>query len=162
MFFDETPPEVSKPTGASHVDSTTPLTLGSTAVGSEGTPASSEPIESMKRRIRHLEEQLYKASSGSAQTPGATPGSVIETTTTQMTATFHVHHGDNRLFGRASTFFGQDALISRSISHKTRLFGQSHWVNGILPLVSCSQTYVTASQGLHRSLTTSRFEIWWS
>ncbi|KUI61575.1 hypothetical protein VP1G_08719 [Cytospora mali] len=101
----------------------TPSTVESQAAGS-----SSKPVEAMKSRIRRLEEQLYKASSSSTHISSETPSTDIETTATKMSEAFHVHRGNNRLSGQA-------ALISRSISHKTRLFGQSHWVNSILPLI---------------------------
>ncbi|KAL1855250.1 hypothetical protein Daus18300_011156 [Diaporthe australafricana] len=58
--------------------------------------------------------------------PVVTPASEIETTSSKFAGTFHVHGN--------STLFGRPALMSRSISHKTRLLGQSHWMNGAVPV----------------------------
>ncbi len=81
-------------------------------------------VESMKARISELEEQLSKLAHGHHMRPPVlTTGSDIETTTSPISGTFHIHH-ETRLPGEAR-------IISRSMTHKTRLFGQSHWVNGV-------------------------------
>jgi hypothetical protein len=86
----------------------------------------------MRSRIKDLEQQLYKATPKSVQTTTvATPAAGIETTTSRFAGTFHVH-GSNI----GSALFGRPELMSRGISHKTRLLGQSHWMNGAIPIVS--------------------------
>ncbi|KAI0124166.1 hypothetical protein BJ170DRAFT_638338 [Xylariales sp. AK1849] len=80
-------------------------------------------LESMKTRIRYLEEQLSIATSRSERSRVTTSASTIETTISSMGGTFHVHHDSGRL--------GQPQTINRRTSHKARLFGQSHWMNTI-------------------------------
>ncbi|PVH92178.1 hypothetical protein DM02DRAFT_620098, partial [Periconia macrospinosa] len=85
-------------------------------------------IESMKMRIKELEMLLQGANISSTSpprpaefTPVTTPGSHVETVTRShaFTGTIHIHHGDPRL--------GQTPVVNRSISHKNRMFGGSHW-----------------------------------
>lgn len=60
-------------------------------------------------------------------TPADSPDSRVESTTSQMAGTFLIHHGDTRL--------GQSPSINRSITHKNRMFGQSHWFNTCILMV---------------------------
>jgi hypothetical protein len=91
------------------------------------TPQSSTSIEleSMRSKVAELEQQLD-------QSRNATPS----VTTPAPTTSFHVTSGlagaidvlhDSRTFGHAYP-------ISRGISHKNRVFGQSHWMNGFVVL----------------------------
>ena len=104
----------------------------SATVASFSSPASTTPhsdlpeLEALKSKVRLLEEQLTKSGTTSLTTQVSTPASNLETTSTQLGGTFHVH---------AQSQFGGAMVIPRAISHKTRLFGQSHFVTG-LPLVS--------------------------
>jgi hypothetical protein len=84
----------------------------------------------MKSRIRQLEEQLSKATQTSPQSPVLPLISHIETTTSRLAGTFYIHH--------ESGLVGQAQAISRSVMHKTRLFGQSHWVNGAALVSYCA------------------------
>ncbi|KAL3478537.1 hypothetical protein BJX99DRAFT_269206 [Aspergillus californicus] len=79
------------------------------------TPASSQSSReaSLKLRIRQLEDQLGKVPQLASE-----PG--IETTSSDLTGTFHLHY--------KSGASGQHGPIVSSVSAKTRLFGQSHWV----------------------------------
>jgi hypothetical protein len=92
-------------------------------------PVSHSPdahVEALQSRIKQLEEQLSKATPGtfSSQARLTTPN--IETTTSRLGGTFHFD-----LEGRtADTSKG----VSRSVVHKKRVFGQSHWLN-VIPLV---------------------------
>lgn len=100
----------------------------------------SSTLPSMQLRIRQLEEQLCKASPSSVSTcPSSvhTSATDIETRTSQIGGTFHIHHPSSSVTeARAEAGAVHKAqAISRNISHKTRLFGQSHWVNTIAPLV---------------------------
>jgi hypothetical protein len=99
-----------------------------TSLGHAASPASTlvEPtfaatkVEVLENRIRQLELQLHLQSSHqSAGLPPDTPRSIE----TGLSDSFYVHpnKGD-----------AQARNISRSVSHETRLFGQSHWVNSVL------------------------------
>ena len=82
-------------------------------------PASNDELETMRSTIRQLEDQLQKATQ-----LAATQESKIESSLSGLSGEFHsLHHvsGPNQPRG-----------ASRSVWHKTRLFGQSHWVNGIV------------------------------
>lgn len=87
----------------------------------------------MRHRIVHLENQLENALKGSLQsttsTPStaATPVSSIETAESRIGGTFYIHHGNPAL--------GQSPDIHRNITHKKRMYGQSHWMNLSLVLV---------------------------
>lgn len=75
----------------------------------------------MRSTIRQLEDQLQKATELAAR---ARAESNIETSLSGLSGEFHSLHsisGPNQPGG-----------ASRSVWHKTRLFGQSHWVNGIV------------------------------
>ncbi|KAK0120177.1 hypothetical protein ONS95_011583 [Cadophora gregata] len=47
----------------------------------------------------------------------------METSQSRLAGVFHVHH--------ESSLPGQ-AHVTRSVGHKSRLFGQSHWINGVI------------------------------
>ncbi|EED20220.1 conserved hypothetical protein [Talaromyces stipitatus ATCC 10500] len=78
----------------------------------------------LKLRIKELEEQLSKASLKPTSKPVETPRLSIETLVSRLGGTYHVH---------CEKLAGQTETIARGITHKSRLFGQSHWeVNVIL------------------------------
>lgn len=85
---------------------------------------SSLEVESIKSKIRELEEQLEKAAPRSI---AATPRTNLEATTSRVGETVYVHH--------ESRVSGESQPITHSVTHKARLFGQSHWAS-IVPLVS--------------------------
>ncbi|KAF7556686.1 hypothetical protein G7Z17_g1240 [Cylindrodendrum hubeiense] len=96
----------------------------STSASSPAGPTLTQDVESMRSRIRQLEDALAKSTIQSIYPSPLTPASSssVETATSRLAGTFHLHH---------STMFGQARISSRSIMHKTRMFGQSHWINGI-------------------------------
>ena len=109
----------------SHLSSS--LVTGLTGASTPMSQPSTQDAESMrlKLRIQQLEDQLSKSSLKPIQFPVSTPNSNIETTSSRLGGTFHIHC--------ESGSFGEPQAIARSITHKTRLFGQSHWfVNGVL------------------------------
>lgn len=108
----------------------------SSVAGTQRAPA--EDIDAMKARIRQLEERIYKTSPGSSSLASAVeiPSAQIETATTQLGGTFHIHHPSPNGPAQRDGMPGPAQVISRNISHKTRYFGQSHWVTTIAPLVS--------------------------
>ncbi|KAB8067548.1 hypothetical protein BDV29DRAFT_196345 [Aspergillus leporis] len=90
-----------------------------TSLTSPSTPTSQYSAEDaeltrLKLRIRELEKQLTNAT----LRPLA-PDYDIETTSSRVSGTFHVHCKRNTS--------GQLEPIPHSVSLKTRLFGQSHW-----------------------------------
>jgi hypothetical protein len=97
----------------------------------------------LKLRIRQLESQLETATATAAVTRTHTlaslesgPVSGVKTTSTRLGGTFHLQ-------------YIQDASVTpepivQSVSVKTRMFGQSHWVVGSVSLVSN-----TAALGSH-------------
>lgn len=84
-------------------------------------------LEALKNKVKLLEDQLSKSSAANSHPQVSTPN--FETTSTQLAGTFHLHSQSQP---------GGLLAIPRAISHKTRLFGQSHFVTG-LPLVSLAQ-----------------------
>ncbi|ATY62601.1 C6 transcription [Cordyceps militaris] len=80
----------------------------------------------LRLRIRELEDQLSRVSmEGSSASPLTTVSSSIETSSSQLGGVFHV---------QCETPMGNEGpVIARSMMHKTRLFGQTHWcVTGVL------------------------------
>ncbi|KAK7756732.1 hypothetical protein SLS62_001175 [Diatrype stigma] len=78
-------------------------------------------VEAMQEKIRELEKQLSELAhnrSPPVEFPAKPRGSNIETFSSTLSGNVHVLH---------ETSFPS---ISRSVTQKTRLFGQSHWVNG--------------------------------
>lgn len=78
-------------------------------------------LELMRNRIQHLEEQLSQANQRQNL-----PGRVEETETASsfLVGTFHLQH-ESHLAGHLNA-------TSRSVMHKSRLFGRSHWINGVV------------------------------
>ncbi|KAM6519784.1 hypothetical protein FALCPG4_013371 [Fusarium falciforme] len=105
-------------TAPSH--SATSLEPSLTSAPTLPTPPSSQEVEALRSRVRQLEDQLSRGLPGSSQSMVSTPTSNIETTSSQIGGTFHFY-SESHIFGRALP-------ITRGISHKTRLFGQSHFV----------------------------------
>lgn len=127
-------------------DSPTSVAGDPASPATDTTQVPPDHVDLMRSRIKHLEQQLYKATSKRVHTTTVmSPFSDIETTSSRFAGTFHVH-GEI-----PSTIFGRSALMSRSISHKTRLLGQSHWMNGAIPIVSNVTPCLTNS--LRRMLT---------
>jgi hypothetical protein len=82
-----------------------------------------QEVESLRNRIRELEEQLSKASHAT-QPSVSTPDSNIETTSSRLSGIFHIHREAGQ-------------LKTRSVTHKRRLFGQSHWCNTVILVRNC-------------------------
>lgn len=121
------------------LDSSASVAGEPTSPATDTTQVPSFNVDLMRSRIKHLEQQLYKATPKPVKTaPAATPASDFETTSSKFAGTFHVHGSNTE-----STIFGRSALMSRGISHKTRLLGQSHWMNGAIPIVSYSVPRLT-------------------
>lgn len=90
-------------------------------------------VESMKRRIKELEDQLSIATKSSVPSPAFThtsqspAASVVSNyeTKTSLSGTFHIHK-ESRPFGQ-----NHPVVVTYGVLHKTRLLGQSHWINGV-------------------------------
>lgn len=75
----------------------------------------------MKGKIKELERQLFELAHNRippVESPAKLRSSNIETFSSSLSGNVHILH---------ETRFPS---ISRSVTQKTRLFGQSHWVNG--------------------------------
>ncbi|KAJ5110451.1 hypothetical protein N7532_000986 [Penicillium argentinense] len=96
-------------------------TAPSSMISTPMSHSSIQETESLRSRISELEQQLSASRQQSVvNTPS--PHYNISTTTSHIAGTFHVH--------QESATAGQPPAISRTIMHKTRVFGQSHWMNG--------------------------------
>lgn len=90
-------------------------------------------LEFMRKRIKELEDQLSVATKSSAPSPALSQPapspatSVVSNieTKTSLAGSFHIH--------KECRPFGQDhpAFVTYGVLHKTRLLGQSHWINGV-------------------------------
>lgn len=70
----------------------------------------------MRARINQLEEQLSESSQG----PDKSSSSTIQS---RLVGTFYLHHKSN-----PDNATDVDVVI-QSVTHKGRVFGQSHWLN---------------------------------
>ncbi|KAF7934013.1 uncharacterized protein EAE97_008374 [Botrytis byssoidea] len=83
-------------------------------------------LDFMRKRT---EDQLSLATKSSVPSPALSPSgtSVVSNieTKTSLTGSFHIH--------KECRPFGQDhpAIVTYGVLHKTRLLGQSHWINGV-------------------------------
>lgn len=92
---------------------TAPDTLGGFGDTSR---SSSLEFEAMRARINQLEEQLSKSS----QEPDKSSSSTMQS---RLIGTFYHHH-------ESSPANATDVdVVSQSVTHKGRVFGQSHWLN---------------------------------
>ncbi|KAJ5116862.1 hypothetical protein N7456_001210 [Penicillium angulare] len=93
---------------------------------SPSTPAShssTREIEVLRSKIKQLEDQLVKAEQASAASNAPTPIWDSRANSTQIAGMFHVR--------REAPSEGEEPTMSRLIVHKTRVLGQSHWINGV-------------------------------
>lgn len=153
---EESRPEPSAATSASIIDGwgITPASTALSSATNFPNPVPLEDVVTLKNRIRYLEEQLGKSPPSTVSTIPPFSRKLptdIETTTSRIGGTFHIHHPSpsSASVAQKISTLGQAQAISRSISHKTRLLGQSHWANTLAPLASCSShylyTYITPS-----------------
>ncbi|KAL4748484.1 hypothetical protein BDW72DRAFT_205608 [Aspergillus terricola var. indicus] len=98
------------------------LTSSAKDSSSRTSHASASEVESLKSKVRQLEEQLSRATKPAKSPPRPSPNSIIETSTSQIAGTFHINH-ERRLHD--SQFVNRNLVI-----HKSRLFGSSHWAQG--------------------------------
>ncbi|CAI6093775.1 unnamed protein product [Clonostachys chloroleuca] len=84
---------------------------------------SAQELDDLKNRIRKLEDQLSKTSirSPTIRYPGGESTSEADTSTALLDGTFH--------FQQQAHEVGQPQAVARGFSHKSRVFGKSHWVN---------------------------------
>lgn len=87
---------------------------------SPASQSSTQDVVLMRNRIKELEEQLSKATSSKSTPQSQTSplNSEIETATSQIGGTYYFH-------------IDSPQGLTRSVTHKTRLFGQSHWIVGM-------------------------------
>ncbi|KAL4866956.1 hypothetical protein BDV12DRAFT_187052 [Aspergillus spectabilis] len=112
-------------TSVSQAPSYAPRSLPSSSKGSSSRTslASVSEVESLKTKIRRLEEQLSSVTQSQSPPLPANGSSSIETSTSQIAGTFHINH-ESRLDANCH-------VVTRSVvMHKSRLFGSSHWAQG--------------------------------
>ncbi|EDN92242.1 hypothetical protein SS1G_08105 [Sclerotinia sclerotiorum 1980 UF-70] len=93
-------------------------------------------VESMKRRIKELEDQLSIATRPSVTStarphPALSPASSIISNRekkSSLAGTFHVHK-ESRPFS-----VDHPVAVTYGVLHKTRLLGRSHWINAVTGL----------------------------
>ena len=78
----------------------------------------------MARRIKDLEDQLARVTHASPARVTKQSSSNIESMSTRFTGDFHIELEDRS--------GGESRACSKSVIHKTRVFGKSHWVNGVV------------------------------
>lgn len=81
----------------------------------------------MKCKVRQLDEQLLKTTQTITRSPVPVSDVNIEKNASRLAGIFNTHHEI------CSLEQAQD-ITTRSVMHKTRIFGQSHFINGV-PLV---------------------------
>ncbi|KAF7623754.1 hypothetical protein F9C07_5260 [Aspergillus flavus] len=94
---------------------------GSTDATTPRSQASVADVEALKSRIKNLEEQLSKANQGPVQSSNSTYAPPLRVMNSPLCEV------DSHLFGETQ-------VITRSVVHKSRMFGQSHWINGVIGL----------------------------
>ncbi|KAF3003501.1 hypothetical protein E8E13_004646 [Curvularia kusanoi] len=107
--------------------SNAPSPLSSTSA-STPTDKTSIDFESMKLRIKELEKQLSQAGTPASSVSSNISRSAVplplqgnDQVTSSIGGTFDIVH-ETRLFGQAQA-------VVRSVAHKNRVFGQSHWIS---------------------------------
>ncbi|CAG8983716.1 hypothetical protein HYALB_00006285 [Hymenoscyphus albidus] len=124
--------EVSDTANSDQVSATSRRSLPSLGVTSSATTPSSfshQPsigeVDALKLKIQYLEDKLSEANLVSTPFQASTSNTnLTEVAKSRLGGTYYVHY-DNALPG-------QPQSVARSLTHKTRLLGQSHWeVNGI-------------------------------
>ncbi|KAJ5299154.1 hypothetical protein N7476_010711 [Penicillium atrosanguineum] len=112
-------------------DSTSGI-ANSTEPSTPASQSSSREVESLRIKIQQLEDQMSRAKRRSAGLSAPSPTYNIATTTSHIAGTFHVQE-EVPADGRIPT-------TSRTIMHKARVFGQSHWMNGVAQFGDILQT----------------------
>lgn len=92
----------------------------------------------LKLRIQELEDQLSRIKFGIVQSPLEIPRLEIETTASRIGGTYHLHSEKLPI---------QNEIIARGITHKSRLFGQSHWEVNVILMVRLSIIYCCSLGG---------------
>ena len=96
---------------------------GTATPATPATQVSLHDVASMRDKIRQLEEQLSASALKSVESPASYAASSIVTATSQLGGTYYFH--------REASPCGSSHPVTRSVTHKSRFFGQSHWINGI-------------------------------
>ncbi|RBR15679.1 hypothetical protein FVER53590_13336 [Fusarium verticillioides] len=104
--------------------------------------SSVQELDMLRNRVRQLESQLSSNTSTPLQSHVSTPASTLDTSTSRLGGTFHLHSQKQHVGALATP---------RAISHKSRFFGRSHFVCG-LPLlryiIEAIDQYATETSGL--------------
>lgn len=129
---------IDNPSNASRSSGQTPQSsfpvCSSTTPSTPASNLSAVEVESLRYRIKQLEDRLSQDTRGDASSNAPSPNVDIRKTTSQIGGTFYTQ--------REAPTASHAPIISRSIMHKTRLFGQSHWMNGVAQ-VSLISSYLS-------------------
>ncbi|RAH63722.1 Zn(II)2Cys6 transcription factor, partial [Aspergillus aculeatinus CBS 121060] len=99
-------------------------TTASTEASTVASPQSDPNVEALRDRVRQLEQRLAETVAKPAvQPPPVAPIPEVVTAGSTMTGLFHLQHDKDAASSAVA--------ITRSIMHKSRLFGQSFWINGM-------------------------------
>ncbi|KAH7213373.1 uncharacterized protein BKA55DRAFT_256016 [Fusarium redolens] len=121
---------------------TTGAASSSTGAPTPVSQSSVQELEILRNKVRQLEVQLSSTTAAPSQSHVSTPAPNLETSSSKLGGTFHLHSQRQQ---------GNALAIPRAISHKSRFFGQSHFVCG-LPLlrhiIEAIDQYATETSGL--------------
>ncbi|KAI5460408.1 putative C6 transcription factor [Mariannaea sp. PMI_226] len=109
-------------TAPSHAPTSMPSEITSASMTSD--QALLGDLQSMKRRIQELEMQLARTTETNKKHHLVSQNHDIETVSSALAGTLYLEHHSEK-------FSTKIASTTRSVMHKTRLFGQSHWINGV-------------------------------
>ncbi|OAQ81293.1 C6 transcription factor [Purpureocillium lilacinum] len=113
-----------RPAPRNHVASSSP-SAGSSSIGIANSAPTNDVDETTSASSVACDSGIggKSAARQRPQPPVEGPKSTIQTTSTHIGGTFHIE-ADDRVANKSRG-------SSRNIIHKTRVFGQSHWVNGV-------------------------------
>lgn len=119
---------------SSHITGGTQIQQASVSTAPHSTAPNTPTSQSSAReadllnKIKQLETQLAKARGEPAASVGPSPIWDSSIDAPQIAGTFHVN--------REAPSEGKAPTIVRTIMHKTRVFGQSHWIHGVTQVCS--------------------------
>ena len=121
-------------------------TTSSTSPSTPRSLGSTREVELLRRQIKQLEGQLSRATCRSNASYPNTPSYDSQTVTTSscLAGTFHTNH--------ETPSDGHSQPISRFMMHKTRLFGQSHWMSGVAQVSAPRNCVKSMQQQTYRGL----------
>ncbi|KAF2737626.1 hypothetical protein EJ04DRAFT_520928 [Polyplosphaeria fusca] len=109
-----------------------PSSTSATTPSTPSTQSTTHEVESLKGRISELETQLPKLTPVSPSRPATDIfGCNVPSTNAGIGVSPNPAFDGSYYVEQGSKFFGEGQALPRGITHKDRMFGQSHWVNGV-------------------------------